>query len=590
MRADRPLDGGPNGVPELAALGRTTMNDVAQAKKSVWRPVRMRDESSCAMRLGVTFPKNGGGKGFADFDIDLLESPQKLRLALKRQGAKLHGTIADQVQYVARLIKVMPAGEFISTGKPGFRGEGFIAGPRMLGDAKDKFVWMPDDKNKGIGDRRGTFQDWKELVAVPAASSSFATTSICIAVGACLRSYVRDRIGTIDGLRPLAREGAVFNFSGHSSTGKSFQAAIAASAGGAPEAINDLNFSRRGLEEVAQGHNDHLLILDDTEKHTGIEMKLVSALKCVNQIVPQGKSKDIAKSARDKYPALSWSCLAISSSPIPIDELAAKLEWTRSAGEKLRLIDIPVPPPEKAGIFDRLSGSRREKIKEADNLIKKIAAGMANNYGHLILAWVKYLLEENRAGRVQELTDRFVQKVAPGGLGHETRLAEKFGIVYAAGRMAVDAGLLPWDKSLPWKAVNRCYRCAVAGMSTVEDRAKSQLKSIAAMLDNPERFPKAKSAGAPTVYGSNTIGIRGQLKGRRICAIRDADLTKFAGSAKAAAAIRRLLGEAGALTAGQGHAGTKQIGYRIKVDGKTKKPRFWVFDMDRMLEARSASR
>jgi hypothetical protein len=567
------------------------VKDPAKGRESIWRLVQMHNEDSRTMQLGVTYPKNGGGRGFYPFDIDLLEAPDRLRKALKGQGAKIDGTIADQVRFVGKLIQTVPPNEFISTGKPGFRGEGFIAGPQMLGAAEGKFVWMPDDNNKGVGDCKGSFEQWKEQVAVPAANSSFAITSICIALGACLRTYVKERIGTIAGLRPLAREGAVFNWSGHSSTGRSFLGEIAASAGGSPDAINEWDFTRRGLEEVAAAHNDYSVILDDTEKHTGTDMSLQSALKCVNQIVPKGKSKDISKSSRDKYPALSWSCLGISSSPVPIDELVSKTKagWTRSVGEKLRLIDIPVPLPKRAGIFDRLSGDETARVKRGHELIKTLATGMASNYGHLIPAWVKFLLEENRSGRIQELVESFVSRAAPDGLGHETRLAEKFGIPYAAGRMAVEAGLLPWDKDLPWKAITRCYRLALQGMSTAEVRARAQLKSMVDMLEEPDRFPKAKLSAGPTVYDHKTIGIRTKLKGERICAIRDVDLVRFAGSTEAAKQICELLEVAGALTGGQGHAGTKQIGHRIEVGGKVIKPRFWVFCIDQMQEAVSAT-
>ena len=564
-------------------LKRPSKIGMTAKKKGAWRIVKMYDESSRTLSLGITYPRNGGGNAFDAFPIDTLESPKKLRALLVQKGAKLDGTVAEQQKLVAHLLRNIPAGEFVQTGKPGFRGHGFIAGPHMIGTAKDKYVWMPDDYNAGVGARAGKLSNWIDQVARPAANSSFAVMAISAGLASLLPSYVNCWIQKTKGLRPLVREGAVFNFSAHSSAGKSFLGGATASTGGSPGEVSDWDFSRRGLDELANAHNDFPFVLDDIEKHTGVEIPLLSALKVVNQNVPKGKSRAIAKSSRDKYPLLTWSCFAISSSPSPIDSIAAKLKWKRSPGEKLRLIDIPVPHPKQAGIFDRLSGNRTSRVEQGHQLIEQLASGMAANYGHLIPKWAAYLLKKNRALRVQKLVDGFVGRVVPHGKGHERRLAEKFGVIYAAGKMAVDADILPWDRSLPWKAVTKCYRLALAGISSEQVRAKAQIKTLSDLLTDPEYFPKAKPVSAgPTVYGSKTVGIRTKLQGKRICAVRHSDLRKIVGSNGSVKELLRQLKKVGALGYGQGHAGTKQLRESIKIGAKVSRPRFWIIYIDRL--------
>ena len=62
------------------------------------------------------------------------------------------------------------------------------------------------------------------------------------------------------------RETADFNFSGTSSSGKSSICLAALSLAGSPDRAGTLDFSKRGLAEMASDSNDLTLVLDDTEK------------------------------------------------------------------------------------------------------------------------------------------------------------------------------------------------------------------------------------------------------------------------------------------------------------------------------------
>jgi hypothetical protein len=544
--------------------------------KPKWRAVRLIDETSQNTMIGITYPRNGGGIDFTAFDSDLIEKPAKLRLELKKKGAKLSGSKDDQEKFIGKLLCGLPSDEYVLTSKPGFRGDGFVLGSKMLGDAGKKFCWLSDPDHAGVGDVAGSMDAWTRDVAMVAAHSSFAVTAISIALASCLRTYVEERIITTKGLRPLTTEGGVINYSGHSSSGRSTLGLMANGVHGLPTAVFEWDFTRRGLDEGAASRNNLAFVIDDTEKHVETEMPLKTALRLVNQIVPKGKSKAIAGAARDKYPALTWSGFGLSSSPLPLDVIAADLKWKRSPGEQVRFIDVPVPHPDDAGIFDRLSGSTEERVEKGKQLIKDLESGIARNFGRLFPAWIDFLLIKNRALRIQKLAEGFVRRVAGDGNGYQTRMAWKFAIIYAAGKLAVDAGLLPWDKSLPWKAVTRCYKLAVADMVTDEMRAKQKIAKLAKLLDQAKRIPKVTtSASKPVKYRATTLGIQTVHKGKHLCGIREADFQRFAGSRSIAKDMLRQLHEAGALPKGQGHAGTGQLPVKIKVGGKViKKPRF----------------
>ena len=62
-------------------------------------------------------------------------------------------------------------------------------------------------------------------------------------------------------------------------------------------------------------------------------------------------------------------------------------------------------------------------------------------------------------GTIEECVNRFVAKVQPQP-GMDARIARKFAVVYAAGRLATKAGLLPWPSRLPLRTVRRLYEAA----------------------------------------------------------------------------------------------------------------------------------
>jgi hypothetical protein len=191
-------------------------------------------------------------------------------------------------------------------------------------------------------------------------------------------------------LKPLLPEPAVYNLSGESSSGKSASNRAAAGLSGPPDLLAKWDFSRRGLEELAESHNDLLLVLDDTENHVESGTSLKTALRWANQVIPSGRSKSIAKVAAEAgLPDLTWSTFGLTSSPKPMDVIAEEIGWKRSKGEQARFTDIPVPSVSKAGIFDRLFGTREDRIEQGKRWIARLERGTTQNYGLILPEFIK---------------------------------------------------------------------------------------------------------------------------------------------------------------------------------------------------------
>jgi hypothetical protein len=179
-------------------------------------------------------------------------------------------------------------------------------------------------------DTKGTLQGTRDLVLKLANESTYLAFGIGVALAAPLPSYVNLRRAAGDDLAPLVRETAAFNLSGISSSGKSSVGLAALSLAGSPDRAGTLDFSRRGLAEMASDSNDLLAVLDDTEKAEDGPGALVTNLKGLVHVLPGGRSKNIACGA-DKYPPLRWSTFGLSSSPRSIERLAREHRWKMTA-------------------------------------------------------------------------------------------------------------------------------------------------------------------------------------------------------------------------------------------------------------------
>ena len=168
------------------------------------------------------------------------------------------------------------------------------------------------------------------------------------------------------------------------------------------------------------------------------------------------------------------------------------------------------------------------------------------------------------------------------GPGWEFRFALKFGVVYAAMEMGIDAGILPWPKFLPLKVATKCYRKARNAAKTTRERVSEAPIKLRRLLSQPGRVVDAsvsRQSNEPVKVSKRTLAIR-YGKGRRAkIGVFDAALSKSLGSSRSKTNFMKGLVAAGLVRNGHGHAGTRQERIRIERAGKTtKRTRLWVMD------------
>jgi hypothetical protein len=431
-----------------------------------------------------------------------------------------------------------------------------------------------------VVDIKGTSEGTRKLLKL-GRYSTYLAFGIGVALAAPLPSYIKLCRKQDDSIPELVRETAVFNLSGESSSGKSSVERAGMSLSGSPDRAGTLDFSRRGLAEMASASNDLLLVMDDTEKAEDGE--LVKALKTMIHMVPGGRSKTISKGA-DQFPALRWSTFGLSSSPRAISALATENRWTMSPGDKVRLFNIAVPGPSKGGIFDRAGGPPKLRAKLSVKFIAKLERGYSNNTGHVMPKWIWHLMRKNRAKRIMDLANGFVRHLGARNHGWEFRFALKFGVVYAAMMMGIDAGILPWAKSLPLKVATKCYRKARNAAKTARERANEMSIRLQHLLSQAGRVVNAstgRQSNKPIKISKHCLAIRYSKNGAAKIGLIDAALSRVIGSKQAKSILMKGLTSAGLVTEGHGHAGTRQERIKIERSGKsTGRVRLWVMDAD----------
>ena len=546
-----------------------------------WSVTRVKDELTDLVSFVTAGRTKGGGTFKVSIPAEQREELKRVRKTLRSYDAALPGQLDDALAFIEALFNGANVTPLIGTSKPGFTetGNGFVLGAQMLGDAAGRYLWLGEDFST-LGQTSGTREGWNEVGKL-LQHSTFASISVLAMLASPVPDYLLWRKSEDPRWRPALSETSIINTAGESSSGKTLANAMGASLSGAPSDRAKWDFTRRGVEEYLHTRNEVGAIFDDVEKHTGELMTLRRAITIVTQTLPDGTSKVVSRVARDHgLPRLAWSEFGLSSSPLPIQEIAREEGWSRSLGEQVRLFDLCVPPSERGGIFDTPPPGTPDVAEFSLRTAKKMERGIALHYGHVMPAWIEVLLADDHSGTLLASQDHFIKLAARAGSGYDARFASKFGLFYAVGRLAVKHGVLPWAPTWPGIAVYRGYRNALLAAQGEEVLTAKALERLIAALKEPNRLaPISGQLGSkPAHLNDRHVGVTLEHKGERVIGVLDAALVQRAGDRQIARSLIKLLGNHGAYAGGQGQAGTSQIGHPLLIKGTlVQKPRFWLF-------------
>ncbi len=335
----------------------------------------------------------------------------------------------------------------------GWHGEAFVLPDETLGDTRGERVLL---QTVGVLDHafrvRGSLEDWQKHVARLAAGNSRLLFALSTAFAAPL-------------LQLTGAESGGVHYRGASSIGKTTALLIAGSVWGGGTLkgyVRQWRATDNGLEAVAQAHSDALLCLDELSQ---IDAKAAgqAAYMLANEV---GKSR-AGRGGEGRRPA-EWRVLFLSSGEIGLADKLAEDGRVRkiAAGQQVRVIDIPADAGVGLGLFENIHG-----FETADAFARHLKQATAENYGVVARAFITQLTADlaDIQGAIAGFKAEFVGTQCPSEAdGQVSRVADRFGLVAAAGELATTLGIAPWERGDAFDASARCFQAWLDGRGGVE--------------------------------------------------------------------------------------------------------------------------
>lgn len=318
----------------------------------------------------------------------------------------------------------------------------------------------------------GKLEDWQGLVAV-ARHSTAMIVALCAAFAAVFLSI-------------LQRPSFALVLFGPSKIGKSFAQLVAASAMGfgRERELPTLNATPAGLQAAALGFNDHMLPINEVATARGKKRDVYEVLREATYSLLSGQDTLRHPSWSGAGGAAStFGVIVLLSSEVSPDAWAARNGEIRDDGEMARLIGIPVLATGCSTIFDRpppeLSGDTLAAWETAH--FKRLTQELPNHRGVAFREYLDYLLEdvETRSARVRRLVAIFENDVAKPSMSPVARdIVSKFGILFAGGVLAVEAGVLPLHRRAIGPAMRRACLAALAELPDPDGELRIDLATL----------------------------------------------------------------------------------------------------------------
>jgi hypothetical protein len=145
-----------------------------------------------------------------------------------------------------------------------------------------------------------------------------------------------------------------------------------------------------------------------------------------------------------------------NSSERALRDIARDAGKQRLGGEEVRFTDVPAREPGSQGIFDgnikQTDGTALSEITKG--WVEDTATAARRYQGHVLRAFLYELTKDkNWEATVRKYMRRLEAIAQAKDLKTIYRIRSNFAIIWAAGALAIDYGVLPWKKSRLLKAV-----------------------------------------------------------------------------------------------------------------------------------------
>ncbi|MCD7783261.1 MAG: DUF927 domain-containing protein [Firmicutes bacterium] len=382
----------------------------------------------------------------------LMEGVGSLR-PLSDCGVKINPGQASTTE-LRRYLTFVPAEKtLIITPRTGWVEDSTFVFPQTITPGLDKEYFFAG--RRPYLNKKGTLRAWQQTVGCYAEGNSRLVLSIGEAFGACLRGYLG-----VD-------KACGWHIVGNSNSGKTICIAAGASTYGAGSqmdhfvkgALETWNTTGNSLEDTATSHNHFCLYLDEIGECNPQDIKK-STYSLIN-----GNGKRRLSAASDAIEPRQWSIGLVSCGEDSMASVIQKAEGKINVGQELRICDLLAPEGHDENIFEDIhgfasSGEFAESLKEA----------CMENYGHAFPAFVENLSTNGVSPQAKSfylgtsgLTFFGVSRSSPAA---QQFVAKCLSYTRLAISLAIDWGILPWDKGKADMALRTCFSSWLEGSSS----------------------------------------------------------------------------------------------------------------------------
>jgi hypothetical protein len=318
-------------------------------------------------------------------------------------------------------------------------------------------------------------------------------------------------------LRLINRAGNFgFELSGPKGVGKSTLQFLASSVAGPALSRSGVNYWRSanataaGLEGVMAEHADMPLIIEETNLFAAGESHRTRSAK-LNELVFRLADGSV-KARHHDHGQKRFRFIYITSTNEPLEQVLGSHRATVSDAAADRLLTLPVGDERPHGIFDFVPKAYADAAEFADELTR----AASRHHGTAMRAFLEGLITAQQADAkgLRRMIQRPISKFrAAVGVntnsGSESRIADAFGLVYAAGKLAKSFGALPpnWKCLKAARVAYELNRSAAAGIRWRQRVIRlSRAKGVVDLSKGLARLSDADLAAIPAFKAIGRAG------------------------------------------------------------------------------------
>jgi uncharacterized protein (DUF927 family) len=366
--------------------------------------------------------------------LELLEDQREYRKVLRRLGLSMNIDARSELQRYLEVCHAEARARCVD--RVGWYEGAYILPNEVIGDTGGERLVLQTLDHKSEGYRQaGTLEGWQREIAARCVDNSRLIVAVSAGFAAPLLAWLDEESGGL-------------HFRGKSSEGKTTALRVAATVWGEPGRLERWRSTANALEGVALAHNDNLLCLDELKEIDSREAGGVAYM------LANGAGKRRGQPHGGTRPRLTWRLLFLSTGEISLEQHIAEAGQRIQAGQEVRLVDVPADAGASFGLFENLH--RAESSKAFADVLREATT---KHYGHAGRAFVTALSQDctGNVATAQRLRDGFVARQVPAGAsGQVYRVAQRFGLIGAAGELATAAQLTGWPEGAALKAAARC--------------------------------------------------------------------------------------------------------------------------------------